>query len=130
MNSLTPDSLDVFLRRFYALNDGVIRRIEFAYQPSGTRQATVILSSQDSESPSGWSNLLLRFDAVSEFVLREGRSTCQILSEGVSIKWIRETLFISLSSSMDGPESLDDFRQSDCYAACDAISWEIMPYAE
>ena len=130
MNLLTADSLDAFLRQFYHLNDGVIRRLEFVYQPSGTRQVIVVLSSQDSDSPSGWSNLLLRLDAVSEFVLREGQTTCQILSDGMTIKWIDKTLFVSFSSSMAEPESDTDFRQSDCYAACHDLSWEIMPYAE
>jgi hypothetical protein len=130
MNSLTPDTLDAFLRRFSRLNDGVIRHIEFVYPPSGKRHVAMTLSLKDAESSSGWSNLLLRMNSLSEFVLREGRTTCQILSDGVSIRWINGTIFVSFSSFMPSPETAAEFRQSDCYGACLDLSWDVVPYAE
>jgi hypothetical protein len=127
MKLLTSDSLELFLKRFYCLDDGIIRRVEFIYHPS---QVNLVVSSQDVESSLGWSNILLRLDGVSEFVLRESQGTCQILSNGFGIKWFDTLVFISLYSSISDPESIEEFRKADCYAACRSISWEAVAYAE
>ncbi len=129
MIRLTPDTINEFLERFYSLYDSVIRKIEYCYMSSGIQEANIIISSQDKNNSLGWSNLRFFLSGVSEFTLHEGRTTCQILSDGIHIKWIENSIYISFASSSE-PITTDEFRQSDLFAVCLSLFCDILPYSE
>ncbi len=130
MQSLTPASLPSFLARFESFHDGLLRRIELRYLPSGEKELTVIVSAQDRTSSQGWSNVVFSVQRVSEITLREGRSSCQVLSSGMAVDWFDGQLFLAFSPWTAAPAGADDFRRSDFFVAGESCSWVVEPYGE
>jgi hypothetical protein len=132
MLTLEPRSLATFLNRFSSFNDAVLRTAEFRFRSSsnGKRRSIVTLSAQDHESGQGWSNVKIVIEEVSEFVLQEGKATCQILSDGLFIKWFGDVVFVLFSGDNCEPVTIDDFRRSTFYVAGRSFSWEASVYSE
>lgn len=130
MDTINTSTKNYFLNRFSTLYDGVLRRIELHYGENGTKQVIVELSTQDVESSSGWSNLVLNFHEVSEFVCNEGQSTRQILSDGVSLNEQLETWWCDFSPYSSECSSINDLRRSDFYVIARGIRWKVIPYSE
>ncbi len=130
MNKLDQPSHREFLDRFNSFNDAVVRRVEHRYGASGRRQATLIISAQDQQSEAGWSNVVLVIDDVSEIAFREGKSTRQVLSDGLTIAWINGDVWCDLSPYSSEPATVDDFRRSDFYVSGEALTWRTDQYSE
>src|SRR4051812_25671983 len=97
MNKLDQPSLREFLDRFNSFNDAVIRRVEYHYGASGRRQATLTISTQDRQSDAGWSNVVVVIGNVSEIAFREGKSTRQVLWDGLAVAWFNGDVWCDLS---------------------------------
>ena len=130
MNHLQQQSLREFLERFNSFNDAVVRRVEFRYVASGRRQATLTISTQDQCSDSGWSNVIIMIDNVSEIAFREGKSTRQVLSDGLTVVWFDGDVWCDLSPHTSDPSTIDEFRRSDFYVVGAALSWQADQYSE
>ncbi len=68
-----------FMVRFSSLSDAVVRKVEFLYLP-GRNEVSILIESPDNHSESGWCNLTLSLSGVTDFSLREGRTTCVVVS--------------------------------------------------
>jgi hypothetical protein len=130
MTTLDPHSLSEFLDRFWAFNDAVIRRIQHCYIPGGTQQSSITLSTKDQDSENDWSNVTLVITGVSEILFREGVSTRQVLSDGLSLKWINGQFWCDFSPHSSDPEDEAEIRRSDFYIAGATLNWTVAPYAE
>jgi hypothetical protein len=128
MNQLRPDTLDEFQNRFCTCDDAVIRSVLFRYAPFA-RQLEIVLSSQDAIDAAGRSNVLIKFQDVVEYLHRENNSTCAVLSDGLTIRWIDGLLYASFSSSLCEPETAEEFRMSDLYVVCHSCTWESLVYS-
>lgn len=123
MGKLEVSSVREFLNRFNSFNDAVVRRVEHRYGTSGRRQTTLIISTQDQQPDSGWSNVVIVIDNVAEIALREDRSTRQVLSDGLSIAWFDGAVWCDLSPYSSEPVTVDDFRRSDFYVSGETLTW-------
>jgi hypothetical protein len=130
MPTVQPRDLAEFLDRFLSFNDAVLRRVEHRFLSSGTQRCVVTLSAQDRESARGWSNVVVTVEQVSELTLREGKTSCQVLSDGVIIKWFEGVTFLVFSATASDPETVEEVRQSDFYVAGVSFAWEVGPFAE
>ena len=130
MNKLDQPSLREFLDRFNSFNDAVVRRVEYRYGASGRPQATLTISTQDQQSDEGWSNVVVVIENVSEIAFREGKSTRQVLSDGLIVAWFNGDVWCDLSPYTSEPASVNDFRRSDFYVVGEALSWRIDQYSE
>jgi len=130
MNVLDPLSTRAFLDRFNSFYDAVIRRIEYRFNVPEQRRATLIISTQDQQSDTGWSNVVIVIGKVSETAFREGNSTRQILSDGFHITWIDGFAWCDFSPYSSKIDSLDDLRKSDFYVAGESFAWQTEPYSE
>jgi len=130
MPTVQPHTLAAFLDRFLTFNDAVLRRVEHQFLSSGTQRSVVTLSAQDRESAKGWSNVVVTIEQVSELTLREGKASCQVLSDGLVIKWFEGVTFLVFSANTPEPETLEQLRQSDFYIAGVSFSWEVGPFRE
>jgi hypothetical protein len=130
MNDLSFASVHEFLGRFHSFHDSVVRRVEHRYSPSGQRQTTLTISAQDQQSGTGWSNVIVQINDVLEIGFREGKSTRQVLSDGMTIVWLDGDVWCDLSPYASEPASADDFRQSDFFVAGKALSWRVDQYSE
>jgi len=130
MNQLRPDTLDEFQNRFHTCDDAVIHSVLFRYEPSGDRQLEIVLSSQDAIDAAGRSNVLIKFKDVVEYLHRENNSTCVVLSDGLTIRWIDGLLYTSFSSSLCSPETAEEFRMSDLYVVSHSCTWESFVYSK
>jgi hypothetical protein len=130
MNKLDQLAVREFLDRFNSFNDAVVRRVEFRYGASGRRQATLTISTQDQRSDVTRSNVVIVIDNVSESGFREGKSTRQVLSDGLTVAWFNGEVWCDLSPYAQEPTSVEDFRRSDFYVAGEALTWRTAPYRE
>jgi hypothetical protein len=130
MNKLDETLLREFLDRFNSFNDAVVRRVGYCYDASGHRQATLTISTQDQQSDAGWSNVVIVIDNVSEIAFREGKSTRQILSDGLAVCWFDGDVWCDLSPYSSEPDTVDDFRRSDFYVVGEALAWRVEQYSE
>ncbi|MFO0896577.1 MAG: hypothetical protein U0836_04010 [Pirellulales bacterium] len=128
MTELTPASRADFLSRFYELADSVVRRVELKYTPG--RRLTVVLSAQDSLAPDGWSNVRFLISDVKEFQLREGKSTCEVISYAFLIEWFDGAIVLDFSPETEHPGGMEEIRRSDFYVAGKQAFWEVGPYSE
>ena len=118
-----------FLKRFYSFNDAVIRGLELHYAASGKKRVSVTLSARDEESGQAWCNVVVVIDDVSEITFREGRATCQVLSSGLVVMWLDESVWCDFSPSIE-PNSIEEFRQSDFYVVGRVVTWRADPYSD
>jgi hypothetical protein len=130
MDTLEPGKESDFLDRFCSFNDAVVRRLEHRYEASGRRQAILTVSARDQESGQGWSNVVIVIDGVSEIGFREGKSTRQVLSDGLILTWFQGHVWCDLSPYTSEPGSIDDVRRSDFYVAGEVLKWRSEPYSE
>lgn len=130
MDLLSEQDLPAFLSRFASFDDGVIRKVEHRYGQHGVQRTSVIISVMDQQAQKGWSNVTLVMDGVSEFVLREGRTTCVVLSFGVCFRWIDGKIWCLLSPYSFESEFIDDFRRSDFYVVASSIAFSVSKYSE
>ncbi len=130
MDKLEESAIGGFLDRFNSFNDAIVRRVEHHYCASGQQQATLTLSSQDQQADTGWSNVVIVVDRVAEILFREGKSTRQILSDGLNVAWFEGNVWCDLSPYCADPETIDEFRRSDFYISGQVISWRVEPYRE
>jgi hypothetical protein len=130
MTILTESTLVDFLDRFNSFNDAIIRRIDHRYGASGQQQTTLTLSTQDKQSEVGWSNVVIVMDNVAEILFREGASTRQILSDGLTVAWFQGNVWCDLSPYCTDPETMEDFKQSDFYISGQNITWSVESYCE
>jgi hypothetical protein len=130
MNTLSGDSIDSFLSRFGTFNDSVLRKVEHRFAANGSRQAEVVISAQDQRVELGWSNVIISFADVFEFLFREGKSTRQVLSDGLKIVLLDGKLWCDFSPYSTEGESIDDFRRSDFYVVAAGINWDVVGYSE
>lgn len=131
MTPLTQDSTDAFLSRFYSFYDSVIRRIELTYEPDGSRILIVSIAVRDStqDANEGWVCVNFRLMGVSELGIRErANQTLQVLCNGLHLRWFGPSLGIDFGTLIDPPESMDELRMSDFFAASASASWGVGPY--
>jgi hypothetical protein len=130
MTPLSPDHTSKFLERFVSFNDALLRSVTHSYFPDGTQISSLSLSAKDIDSSDGWSNVTLVIFDVKEIVFREGPSTRQILSDGLSVKWIDGRVWCDFSPYASNPQNESDFRRSDLFVAGTHAAWTVGPYTE
>jgi hypothetical protein len=130
MFTLDLSSLPEFLERFYSFNDALIRRVEHRYLASGGRETTLTISGRDQQSSTGRSNVVVVISEVSEICFREGNSTRQVLSDGMTVAWFDGVVWCDLSPYTSEPDSIDDFRKSDFYVVGKVLTWRIEAYGQ
>lgn len=130
LNTLREEDAPDFLHRFDSFNDSVIRRIEHQYCKQDGQRTSVIISARDVMAPKQWSNVTFTASHVSELTLREGRTTCVVISFGIVLKWIDGKVWCAFSPYFTEMESIDDFRRSEFYLVASSISVTINPYSE
>lgn len=128
MQLLEPHDLPLFLDRFCSLYDAVLKRLEHEFRVDGAQLSKVELLVQDAESAAGWSNMTLSIANVSELLFREGASTRQVLSDGITILWKNQHVWCDLSPYASTPTSIEEIRRSDFYLVGTSISWSVSPY--
>ncbi|HEY1067063.1 MAG TPA: hypothetical protein VGE52_13160 [Pirellulales bacterium] len=130
MNLLDEATIPKFLARFSFFGDAVIRSIELRYTKSG-RQVRMTFSAYDNINGDwGWSNIEIVGRDVEEFVLREGRPTCVVLSQEVVIRQLDGLVWLDFFPSLGAAETPDEFRKSDLYFAAKQVGWCVQPYSE
>lgn len=129
MYKLDPSTLSGFMERFDSLNDAVIQRIEHFYATSSCQQTCLTLSGWDHEVDAGRSDIVIVIDGVSEIVFREGKSTRQVLSDGLTVAWIDGSVWCDFSPYTSEPASLDDLRRSDFYVVGKSLTWRTEDYS-
>lgn len=129
MNELLPTTITDFFDRFYNCYDGLIRNVNINYPSKG---ALVVLSVQDqkAQKDEGWVNLHLYIENFTEFILRESKSTCVVLSSGLQIGFFDSTLYLDFCPFSEAPEGIDDFKKSDFLIAGKKCIWSVLPYSE
>lgn len=130
MNMLDQSSVRTFLDRFNSFNDAIVRRIEHRFGVSGHQRTTLTVSSQDEQSETGWSNVVIVVENVFEITFREGKSTRQILSDGLTISWFKDDVWCDLSPYASNPAAVNEFRRSDFYVAGKSLTWRVEEYSE
>jgi len=125
MNRLDQSSAHEFLNRFNSFNDAVVRGVEYRYDASGFRRMTLTVSTQDMEADTGWCNVIVVINKVSEIAFREGLSTRQILSDGLTLSWFNGKVWCDLSPHASEPVTADDFRRSDFYVVGESFAWRV-----
>ena len=126
-------AIEYFEKRFHGCDDGVLRRISVIYRSGSSRPGLIelVLSTKDTEKVEGdgFVNLKLSFLSVSEFQLREGNATYQILSEGMKVALLEGRVFATFNP-YDYKESPASFRTSEFYIVAKEVAWDILPYRD
>lgn len=125
---LSPESTGAFLDRFYRFGDSVIQNVTLQYEP-GNRSIKITLLAMDADSGGKWSVVRIDLDHVSEWVLREVNSTCEVIYE-VSIAWKEDLVWCDFSPSIMEASLESEFRASDFYVVCKSLRWEARPFSD
>lgn len=80
------------------------------------------------EADTGWCNVVIAIDDVSEIRFREGLSTRRVLSDGLTIAWFNGKVWFDLSPHASDPAAADDFRRSDFYVVGESFAWRAEQY--
>lgn len=119
------------LERFYRCNDGLIRRIDLAFEPDrDDSRATIVCSVKDDAADAAWVNVIFQVRGLREVAMVEGQTSFRVLSDGLTVGWFDGLIFLDFGPYTSEPRGVDDFRRSRCYFAGLTATWEVAPYAE
>jgi len=132
---LLTGNIDDFLDRFNRFHDAVIREIHivFGYRSQHRDAGVIILSVQDQQCPQnkGWVNVNLQFVNVREFSMTHSAEEYhQVISDEIHIQHLNGLFFVDLGASIDQPNTIDQFKKSRFYLACESIQWNVVAYTE
>ena len=128
---LTQADADRVLERFYRCTDGVIRRVDLAFDPDrDDSRATIICSVKDDAADAEWVNVVFRVRGLRELAMTEGRVSYRVLSDGLTLGWFEGLVFLDFGPYTSEPSGVEDFRRSGCFFAGLSATWEVVPYAE
>lgn len=133
MPELVPSNLDRFIARFDHLYDGVVRDVRVRFTPEYTyAHVALTLSVRDRETSedNGWVNLTLEIGEVTQFILIEGNGTCSVLSNGLSVGFFDERIYLDFCPHAEASDSLADFLKSRFLVAGKNCVWTISPYTD
>lgn len=117
---------ECFLTRFCDLDDAVVHQVDFFYLPGGN-EVSILIESPDSHSESGWSNLTLKLSGVTHFSLREGRTTCVVVSPlGLQILLADNHVCLAFDSSSE-LSAMDEFKSCDFYVIAKSLLFSATP---
>jgi hypothetical protein len=130
MNAIDPITKPRLLERFCEFSDAVLRKVQHTYLSTGKQMTEVTLSAMDKEAPDGWSNVVVRIRGVEELVFKEGRTTCQVLSNGLQIEWHEDIVYVDFSPYSTVAAGVEEIRKSDFYIGGETAEWWTTPYEE
>lgn len=122
---LSADSTVNFKSKFNFF-DALIKRVAVIYSDDGDRVGELELSVRDIQADDRWVNLILRLYGLREARLIENRSTLQVMSDGLGIEWINNSVYLVFCPYTDEPEGVDDIRRSNGYLAGERCEWEVI----
>lgn len=122
-NLLSSSDVEPFLNRFYRFYDSVIRTVEVGFLKDGT-SAMICIEAQDRESQSGWSQVKIHVQQVTEFKLIENKTTNVVISGGVFIREFDRITWISFNPYSELLECPEEFRKSTFMMAGHLVLWK------
>jgi len=131
MQVQNQEDCDRLLERFYGFCDGLIRSIVVRYLDDGTRNLQMEVSTRDCKEleNEGWVCVQLTVSNVQDFCIRENaKTTIQVLSEGIHVRRIADTVCIEFGGALETLQSLDSFRSADAFAIGSELDFVIGPY--
>ena len=131
MKILDSTNSKEFLSRFYDCSDGIIRRIALSTSLADKAlEAHVTMSVQDREAKEddGWVNLCLLMKGVKSH--SEGIDIVynEVISDGIKIGFFADDIYLDLHPYTDEPESIEDFKKSQCLIIATGCSWSVGKY--
>jgi hypothetical protein len=120
-----------FLRRFYAFNDAVMRKIEISYLATGQRNISVWIATRDAQESQndGWVCVRLVMSQVEDFCFSDAaKFTAQVLSQGIHICWFEKSVGIDFGHYIDQPVDRAELTCSRFFAIGSSVDWSVEPY--
>lgn len=131
MTSITRGDFDRILARFYGFSDGVVRWLRLQYEDDGTRNVELAIACRDAEATEneGWVCVRILVRNAQEFAVREqANTTLQVLSEGLHLQTIDESVGVEFGGALPSPRTESELRQSDGFVIGKEIEIEVGPY--
>jgi hypothetical protein len=126
---LSPESATAFLDRFWNFYDGVIRRIALDLPRQRSAQiGKVDVLARDKKADDAWVVCTLQLLGLQEFVIREGKTSFLVLSDGLKLVWDSGRVFIDFGTGEDKP-TLEDIRSAGFYLSGQRVEWSVRPLA-
>lgn len=119
---LTPQELPAFRSRFCDFHDGVVREVLLGFG-GGADRCRVVVDCKDRNSGSGWARVELAIEGVTRCRFELGRTTFEVLSEGIHIEWLDAEVLIVLDASPNGPQKLPDLSRNTAYVSGRRCNW-------
>lgn len=125
MNIIDEASLDGFLSRFFNFYDGVVQQVSLDFRAEPLT-CDVVMHAQDTESPSGWSEVVLRINDMTECRLEIGRTSFQVLSSGLQVGWVGGSVLLFLDAYPD-EDGLPPIDTNSAYVGGREMQWSAIP---
>jgi len=120
------ESASEVLERFYQFQDGVVYSVSLELR-GVPRRCEVLVQAQDRESASGWSNVRFVVQSVSECRFQLGKSTFEVLSGGIQLGWVRDSICVVFDAYPDDGPQLPELQTNSAYVIGDTCDIEISP---
>jgi hypothetical protein len=77
----------------------------------------------------GWVCVRLVISQVADFCFSEtAKSSAQVLSQGIHICWLDDSIGIDFGHFVDSPNSVAELKSSSCFAIGLSLEWVVEPY--
>ena len=131
METLKPESINSFLKRFSEAHDGVIHSIQLFYSSCPPLKAQVNIEVMDVENwVSGedihWAGLTLIIDDVIDYIWVESNQLTNVVIYELGIGFIDDIYYLDFSNERDA-DTAEGFRKSKGLISGRKVSWEATP---
>jgi hypothetical protein len=134
--TLSLANFEAFLDRFQHFFDGLIRsvRVQFGRpqdkqcggEPHGVLVECSVVDSQ-ALPPGSWVNIVLDVEAVSAMRLIRGNQTWSVLSEGLSVGFFDDSVYLAFDDQMT---ARDEFMRANFLIVGERCVWSVVPNRE
>jgi hypothetical protein len=114
------------LERFYLFQDGVVSAVSLQLRAE-PRRCEVVVQAQDRDSASGWSTVRFVVQSVSECRFQLGNSTFEVLSGGIQLGWVGDSICVVFDAYPDDGPQLPVLKTNTAYVMGHTCDIEISP---
>lgn len=129
MMDIGIENLTWLARQFHNFDDGLLMAIalDFGDRSQKPRVSVELIARDNSLEEVKWARLRNKVIDLTEFRMEKmRRADIRVLSCGVSTGFFDGLVFIDFSSP--DPESIEDYRRSECYVAGKGVEAEVISY--
>jgi hypothetical protein len=127
----TANTAQMFLKRFYAFADSVLRRFEIALDAETSQSKIIATIAARDAVAERWVNVRLVLSNVIELCINEAATPAlSVLSNGLQIGQFDEIYYFVFDPYTLEPESREEYTQSEFYVSAREFRWTVEPYTE